>query len=571
MNWIFPSPLPHNPPALAITGKPLPPVLARILFRRGIEDAKAAEAFFTPTSAQLHDPFTMKDMDLAVARLLQARRANERVRVYGDYDVDGTTAVALMMRFLHAWGFQVDYYIPDRYTEGYGLSFKGIEAAVDAGASLMITLDCGIRSTDQVKLATLRKLDIIICDHHQPGDSLPAALAVLNPNRLDCTYPNKHLPGCGVGLKLASALHQTLLKEGFQPAKSGLDPVEAYADLAALAIASDLVPVTGENRTIAALGLNKIRTRPLPGIRALMDLSTQSRSWNMADIVFFLGPHINAAGRLRHGEEAVELLLDDSERSESLASALNELNTERKAIDKNTAAEALALIAADPGFDKRYSTVLAAPHWSKGVIGIVASRVQEQHYRPTIVMTQSNGNWVGSARSVEGFDLYAALETCNPYITQWGGHTHAAGLTVHPERLEAFREAFEQAVAARIQPAQRQPLLRIDEWLRFDEINDDLLKHIESMEPFGPGAMRPVFAAAHVQVQEAVWVKEEHLRLTLEQEGHSLPAIWFFADKAWKEHELAGKSLQLAFQPEQHNWKDQRSIQLKIKDIQLSA
>ncbi|TAE50741.1 MAG: single-stranded-DNA-specific exonuclease RecJ [Bacteroidetes bacterium] len=565
MNWKYIPPASEEDSSELIRqmggAPPFPASLAGILVQRGIRTAAEAAHFFAPRREDFHDPALMRDMDKAVARLLLARERNEHILLYGDYDVDGTSAVALMSLALDRLGFHTSYYIPDRYTEGYGISYVGVDHAASLGASLMISLDCGIKDVEKVRHARLRQLDVIICDHHTPGEELPAALAVLDPRREDCGYPYKELTGCGVALKLLQALVREL-------PGTDLDPLADFADLVTLSIACDLVPITGENRTIAHMGLEKIRSRPLPGIKALMDQSAEARDWDISDLVFFIGPRINAAGRLEHGRQAVEVLLGRSESLSTLAAALAESNDSRKDLDRRLTQEALAKIEADPGFPARSSTVLFDPQWHKGIIGIVASRLIEHHYRPTVLLTLSEGKVVGSARSVPGFDLYAALEACSEHLLQFGGHKYAAGLTLRPEQLEGFRGRFEAVTAASVLPEQKQATLILDARLKFSEIDERLIRILGNMEPFGPENRRPVFEASGVEVLRHQIMKEDHIRFSLRQGGIVLDAVGFNLAAQWRERE--GNRLDIAFQPYLNTWNDQTRITLRLKDFKIA-
>ncbi|MFN0204004.1 MAG: single-stranded-DNA-specific exonuclease RecJ, partial [Bacteroidia bacterium] len=429
MKWI-PTQLPHNQTLQQLandlsTEQPFPIALANILMQRGITTYQQAKNFFVPQKTDLYDPFLMKGMKEATERVLQAKRNHEKVLIYGDYDVDGTTSVALMSLFLQDWKVDFEFYIPDRYTEGYGISFKGIDYAKKIDAKVIISLDCGIKANDKVAYSNEQGIDFIICDHHTPGAELPEALAVLDPLRPDCTYPYKDLSGCGVGLKLAVALTKTFHEAGFELPSPDYDVVDKYCDLVTLSIACDLVSIAGENRILAHYGLRKLRTNPSEGIKAIMNLSKIERKWDINDLVFFVGPRINSAGRLSHAKDAVEVLLGRSEFLSNLASDLHDANDERRNIDTETTTEAVSFIEGDAEYKKKVTTVLYNPNWHKGVIGIVASRLIEKYYRPTILFTLSDGKLVGSARSVAGFDLYAALEQCSEHLVQFGGHKYA--------------------------------------------------------------------------------------------------------------------------------------------------
>ncbi len=544
---------------------PLP--LAEILAQRGITSFAHSKSYFAPDLSQLHDPLLMQDMALAVNRLAEAKEKNEKILVYGDYDVDGTTSVTLMVRFLDSWGFNYDYYIPDRYTEGYGISYVGIDYAKKIGASLFISLDCGIKAVDKIKYANQKGIDVIICDHHTPGEVLPPALAILDPKRSTCPYPFKQLTGCGIGYKLSQAVHEVLVQNGAKPPKGDFDPKIEYLDLVTLSIACDIVPLEGENRTIAYHGLKKLHESPLPGIKAIMNLSDRERSWDISDLVFFIGPHINAAGRLGHAKEAVAVLLGTENGNQQLTSALFDANNARKELDRQITEEALQIIARDATFPQKCTTVLYHQDWHKGVIGIVASRLVEQHYRPTVILTQSGGKLVGSARSVSGFDLYQALEHCTPLLLQFGGHKYAAGLTLKEEVFPDFCRAFDKAVAAQILPEQKSPTLTIDRPLSFSQIDARLVRLLHRMEPFGPKNMRPVFMAKNVEVTDADILKGVHIRFTLKQGGYHFRAIGFNMAQKWKE--LNALHLDIAFQPSFNTWNNRTTIDLKLKDFRL--
>lgn len=539
---------------------PLAPVLAA----RGI-DPDALSEFFHPEKQAITDPFLLKDLPVAADRLLRAHRTREKVLVFGDYDVDGVTAVALMVNFLRENGFQVEFYLPDRYEEGYGLSYKGIDFARKIGASVLVTLDCGIQSVEKVRYANRRALDVIICDHHLPGPVLPPALAVLDPRRADCPYPNKDLTGCGVGLLLCKAI-ETRLSPDLNPDH---DVISRYSDLAALSIACDLVAITGENRTLAARGIQKLRTNPHPGLAAMMQTETQGRTWDISDLVFFVGPRINSAGRLAHAYEAVRLFLPD-EPTDQLAANLSERNEARKGVDRTMTEEALSLLQSDPHYEEKFSTVLFQPHWHKGVIGIVASRVMEHHYRPTIMLTEHEGMVTGSARSVAGFDLYGALEACRGELVQFGGHKFAAGLTMRKEQVPAFQQRFEQEVACRISPELLIPSLSIHALTHFRDLSPRFVDELEALGPFGPGHMRPVFATPEAEVLQVNVMKEHHLRLRLRQDDVIFEAIGFFMAAKWEALRRPGQ-LAVAYQPVMEHWNGESRLRLRLKDITLPA
>ncbi len=568
MIWKYPPVLPpHRIQTLAqslSTSQSFPEALAQILIQRGIQTYEQARKFFVPELKQLHDPFLMQDMTSAVERLVLALDKGEKVLLLGDYDVDGTTSVALWAQVCQDLQIPHLYYIPDRYTEGYGVSYQGIDFAQAEGCTLMITLDCGIKALEQIRYATLKGLDVIICDHHQPGETLPQALAVLDPKRVDDLYPYKELTGCGVGLKLAQALVAQLRTEGFDLPSDDYDPLHSYADLLALSIACDIVPITGENRVLAYLGLQKLRSTPSLGLAALMDQATHDRQWDISDLVFFIGPRINAAGRLEHANAAVEVLLARSENLIELANALQDSNDARKDLDRQMTEEALALIEQTTPSEAA-TTVLYQSHWHKGIIGIVASRLIETYYRPTVLLTASEGKLVGSARSVPGFDLYQALEACDEHILQWGGHKYAAGLTLQPSAFEAFRNQFERVVTQAMAPELKEQALQIDASLPLEAISDRFVRLLNRMEPFGPYNRRPVFQATGIEVLESHILKEKHVRLRLEQNGYRLTAIGFNLAEKWER--LPKGTIDIAFQPVFNTWNNQTRIDLRLRDI----
>lgn len=573
MNWVY-SQLPMDARIQDFANQltksqptfPLP--LANILIQRGIDDYEKAKSFFTIGKQELHDPFLMKDMEEAVNRILQAKEKGEKVLIYGDYDVDGTTSVTLMSLFCEDWQITYDYYVPDRYTEGYGISFKGVEYAKNIGASLIIALDCGIKANDKVKYAQQLGIDFIICDHHTPGKELPAAIAVLDPLREDCPYPFKELSGCGIGLKLATALMIRAKERGIALPYPEYDVVDKFCDLAALSIACDIVPIRGENRAIAFLGLQKIQSEKVsPGIKSIMALSNMERKWDVNDMVFFVGPRINSAGRLTNARHAVEVLMGKGvDTLKQLADDLHTVNDQRRDIDALMTQEALEMIANDQEYTNTASTVLYKPEWNKGVIGIVASRLIEKHYRPTILFTQSEDKLVGSARSVAGFDLYAVLEQCADYMIQFGGHKYAAGMTIKAEDYVVFRKTFDQKVAERILPEQKKPILRIDHGLAFGEINERFIRILQRMEPFGPENLEPVFATKNVEVTDMQVLKDTHIRFVFKQGGITFAAIGFGLAEKYKA--LDAKYLDIAYHLSIKKFQDKTFIQLILKDFQ---
>jgi single-stranded-DNA-specific exonuclease len=551
------------------TQQPFPLPLANILVQRGIESYEAAHRFYAPDKSQIHDPFLMKDMDKAVSRILQARQRNAKILVYGDYDVDGTSAVSLLTLFFNAWGFTFEYYIPDRYKEGYGLSYQGIDYAVEHGFDLIITLDCGIKAVDKVKYAAVKGIEIIICDHHQPGDQLPEALAILDPKRPDCPYPYKELTGCGVGFKLIQALTEKLPEAGFVPPVDFSNPLDEYADLVTLSIACDIVPITGENRVIAYFGLKKLKSDPLSGIKVIMDQDQHNREWEISDLVFFVGPRINAAGRLGDARGAVEVLLGESDNLIDLASALQDSNDARKDLDKQMTDEALLMINGDTTYQGKSTTVLYNPVWHKGVIGIVASRLIEKYYRPTVLLTESEGKLVGSARSVVGFDLYQALEKCNGHLIQFGGHKYAAGLTLKETEFASFAQAFDRVVSSTITPEQKVPVLYIDHLLKFSEIEPRFIRLLNRMGPFGPGNRKPVFMTKRVKVLHTTTMKDIHVRLVLQHENLMLEAVGFNLAEKLSQMPADG-FIDIAYQPIFNTWNQKTKINLRLKDFRPS-
>ncbi|MDQ3046959.1 MAG: single-stranded-DNA-specific exonuclease RecJ, partial [Bacteroidota bacterium] len=465
-------------------------ILASLLVQRGITDYAGAKNFFRPQLKDLHDPFLMKDMDKAIVRLETAIQKNEKILVYGDYDVDGTTAVSLVYSFLKSLpqcaAGQISYYIPDRYAEGYGISFTGIDFAKDNNFSLIIALDCGIKSIDKVSYASERNIDFIICDHHRPGDTLPDAVAVLDPKRDDCSYPFDELCGCGVGFKLVQAYAQ----KNYIP----FEQLSEYLDLTAISIASDLVPIVGENRILCYFGLEQINKSPRRGIKAILELANIKKEVTINELVFTIGPRINAAGRIETGRNAVELLVSETlDHAQTSGRNINITNTERRSLDLTITQHALSMIDNDPELIKRKSTVLFHNEWHKGVIGIVASRLTEKYYRPTIVLTESNGKATGSARSVKDFDVYDAIEACSDLLEQFGGHKYAAGLTLKLENLEAFQKRFEEVVSNTILDHMLIPEIEIDAELDLCNISPKFFRILKQFSPFGPGNPSPVF------------------------------------------------------------------------------
>ena len=540
------------------------PLIATLLAQRGITTFDLAKKFFRPELADLYNPYLMKDMDKAVARIEKAIAANERILVFGDYDVDGTTAVSLVSSYLKSHYPNIATYIPDRYDEGYGISFKGIDFADDNGFSLIIALDCGIKSIDHIAYAKAKNIDFIICDHHRPGNILPDAVAILDPKREDCSYPYDELCGCGVGFKLIQALGQNRGET--------IDDLVQYLDLVATAIAADIVPITGENRVLAYFGLQVINSDPRPGIKALVH-QVKKKVLDITDVVFIISPRINAAGRIKHGNHAVELLTEfNFEQAQQFASEIEQYNSDRKDLDKRITKEAFQQILENQE-EERYSTVVFQEDWHKGVIGIVASRLIETYYRPTLVFTKSGDKYAASARSVKGFDVYNALDACAEHLEQFGGHMYAAGMTLKAENYSAFKNAFEKCVEETILPEMRTPEIEIDAEINFSDITPKLIRILKQFEPYGPQNMTPVFMSSNVTdtgYAKTLGAEDEHLRLFVKQNSsEGLAAIGFGLGKKidlTKNH----NPFQLAYTVCENEWNDKISTQLMLKDIRTN-
>lgn len=543
-------------------------VLASLLVQRGIKTFEEARSFFRPSLDMLHDPFLMADMDKAVERIERAISNGEHILIYGDYDVDGTTAVSLVYSFLRKRYPNVGYYIPDRYDEGYGISYKGIEYAFSNGYTLVIALDCGIKAIEKVNFAKQRKIDFIICDHHLPEDTIPSAVAVLDPKRPDCNYPFKELSGCGVGFKLVQGYCK---KHGIS-----LEDIYTYLDLVAVSIASDIVPVIDENRVLTHFGLKKLNENPSRGLKTIIKFAGIEKSLlAIDDIVFRIGPRINAAGRMEQGKSAVDLLCaEDDATAYEMASIVNSCNNDRKNVDRNITHEALRLIASDPKMQNRKTTVLFNPSWHKGVVGIVASRLIETYYRPTVILTESNGFATGSARSVPGFDLYQAVESCADLLENFGGHMYAAGLTMKPENVPTFIERFEDIVSRQIDPELLIPSITIDAQIDFADINDKFFRILQQFQPFGPGNMAPVFASHNIfdtGESRLVGPDKEHIKISLIQESVSKPLDGIAFQMA--EHYSfirKGNPFSVCYSIGENTFRGTTSIQLRIRDIQHS-
>ncbi|MFN4027373.1 MAG: single-stranded-DNA-specific exonuclease RecJ [Flavobacterium sp.] len=561
MRWTLqPKPSPEKVKALAAELN-VAELIAMLLVQRGIETYEAARQFFRPSLSDLHDPYLMKDMDKAVARIEAAIANAENILVFGDYDVDGTTAVSLVSSYLKSFYPNVATYIPDRYNEGYGVSYQGIDFADDNGFTLIIALDCGIKSIDHVAYAKEKQIDFIICDHHRPGDTLPEAVAVLDPKRADCDYPYDELCGCGVGFKLIQALAQNR--------NQTVEDLLPYLDLVATAIAADIVPITGENRVLAKFGLEVINSNPRPGIKALVQ-NVKKKTLTITDVVFIIAPRINAAGRIKHGNEAVALLTEyDLEQAEFFASEIEQHNSDRKDLDKQITAEALSQIT-ENNETKKFTTVVYQENWHKGVIGIVASRLTETYYRPTIVFTKSGDKLAASARSVKDFDIYNALEACAAHLEQFGGHMYAAGMTLKEENYAAFKEAFERTVEETIHPNLLTPEITVDAEINLTDINEKLIRILNQFEPFGPQNMTPVFMTKGLKdsgYAKGIGSEEDHLKLYVKQ--NNSPGFGAIGFGLGKKLDLVKnqQSFDAVYCIDENEFNGKVSVQLRLKDL----
>ena len=536
--------------------------LCKILVSRGFDTFEKAKSYFRPQLSELHSPWLMKDMQKAVDRISSAISNNEKILVYGDYDVDGTTSVASMFQFIYSIYKNVEYYIPHRYREGYGVSKQGIDYAKENGFNLIISLDCGIKSVELVAYSNSLDIDFIICDHHLPDDEIPAAAAILNPKQKDCNYPYKELCGCGVGFKLMTALAETYNL----PDESYL----CYLDLLATAIAADIVPMTGENRIMAYYGLQKVNKNPCVGIRALMELSGMQKEMFISNLVFMIAPRVNAAGRMDDAKKAVQLFIEkDTSKAAEIAELLHIDNTERRTADTTITEEAFAMIE-NCNLAKRHSTVLYQEHWHKGVVGIVASRLIDTYYRPTVVLTRSGDVAAGSARSVPGFNLYEAIHACREYLIGYGGHFAAAGMTLLPENVEAFSNKFEQVVKDTIHPDSLVPELTIDAVINFSELNMTFYNIVKQMEPYGPENLRPVFLVKNViDSGHSSLLKEQHIRFSLKENNCSFKGIGFNMPDKFPLIE-SKQPLDVVFTLEENEWNGQTYLRLKVCDARLS-
>ena len=540
------------------------PILCRLLQERGINTAAEAKRFFRPQLSELHDPFLMKDMDRAVERLNQAMGRKERILVYGDYDVDGTTAVTLVYKFLQQFYSNIDYYIPDRYNEGYGVSQKGVDYAYETGVKLVIVLDCGIKAVEEIGYAKSKGIDFIICDHHVPDEVLPPAVAILNPKRFDSTYPYSHLSGCGVGFKFMQAF---ALNNGIDV--SQLTPL---LDLVAVSIASDIVPVMGENRILAYHGLRQLNSNPSVGLKAIIDVCGLSeREINMSDIVFKIGPRINASGRIQNGKEAVDLLIEkDFQTALEKSNLINKYNETRKDLDKNMTEEANRIVDNLESLDQQRSIVIYNEAWHKGVIGIVASRLTEIYYRPTVVLTRTENMATGSARSVSGFDVYKAIEHCRDLLENFGGHTYAAGLSMKVENVAEFTRRFEEYVTEHILPEQTNATIDINAQLDFRDITPKFFFDLKKFSPFGPDNLKPIFATLNVYdygTSKVVGRDQEHIKLELvDNKSNNVMNGIAFGQSSQARYIKTKQSFNICYTIEENTHK-RGDIQLQIEDI----
>ncbi|MDR1763198.1 MAG: single-stranded-DNA-specific exonuclease RecJ [Dysgonamonadaceae bacterium] len=549
----------------------LSPAVCQLMVQRGITTEKDVQQFLNPTLRGLHDPFLFPDMRKAIDRLNEALGNKERIMVYGDYDVDGTTAVALVYKFLaqNTWSSNLEYYIPDRYNEGYGISDRGIDYAHEKGISLIIALDCGIKAVEKIARAKTLGIDFIICDHHKPDEVLPEAVAILDAKRDDSEYPYEHLSGCGVGFKFMQAF---AISNDIDFAR-----LRQMLDFVAVSIASDIVPITGENRIMAAYGLKQLTRNPSKGLKGIINICGLSgKEVTISDVVFKIGPRINASGRMMNGVEAVELLLADDTASAKIKSAnIDQYNDERRELDKKTTDEAYALIDENPGYENRKILVVCNKEWQKGVIGIVASRLTEKYYKPAIVLTESNGYISGSARSVTGFDIYRAIESCKDILVNFGGHTFAAGITIEEQNLEEFKKRLEAFAEENMLEEQQTPSLDIDLALKFNEINQKLVTDIKKMNPFGPDNLKPTFCTFGVRdagTSKLVGKELEHIKLDLTDGTTEEPmSAIAFGMHEYNDYIKSGKPFDVCYTIEENTYNGKTSIQLQIKDIRISG
>ncbi len=543
-------------------------VSASILVRRGLKTPEAAREFISPKLGNLLDPFLMKDMDKAVDRLRRAIESKEKILIYGDYDVDGTTAVALVYRFLHKRYMNIDFYIPDRYTEGYGVSFQGVDYAAEKGCTLIIALDCGIRNNKQVDYATEKGIDFIVCDHHLPGAEMPKALAVLDPQQVDCPFPCKGLSGCGVGFCFMQAYSQ---KMGI-----GTENLMPLLELTAMSIASDVVPIVEENRILAYHGLRMINSTPSVGVASLLQKADLKVGKVMiSDLVYRVGPRLNACGRVKSGRDAVELLIaEDAEQANRISDSINEYNSDRQELDRQISAEALKMLEADTDNAKRSTNVVCGKGWHKGIVGIVASRLIESYFRPTIVLTEFDGVISGSARSVAGFDIHTAISSCQDLLENFGGHQFAAGLSMKAENYPAFRERFDTYVREHILPEQKYPTILVERELAIRDITPQFYNLLQHLEPFGPGNPNPVFVTQGVRNNKgtrAVGKSAEHLKLDVTDNGIDAISGIAFTKGKYANPLLAGERMDLCYTVDKNVFRDMVSLQLNVQDIHYSS
>ena len=544
------------------------PILGRLLAQRGVKSKEEARTFFNPRLDDLYDPFLMVGMREAVNRIIKSIKEEEKILIYGDYDVDGTTSVALVYSFLREFHSPIDFYIPDRYDEGYGVSYKGIDFAAEQGVGLVIALDCGIKAVDKIEYARGKGVEFIICDHHTPGELLPDAVACLDPKRADCRYPEENLSGCGVGFKMLQGFCE---EQGISKEK-----LYKYLDLVVVSIASDIVPITGENRILADMGLRKLNENPGTGLKSIIRVAGMSgRELTISDIIFKIGPRINAAGRIESGKDAVQLLVsEDENQAYGMSRTINECNETRKDLDRNITQEALKLLDGSHPDRDRKTTVLFQPEWHKGVIGIVASRLTETYYRPTVVLTASKGMVTGSARSVDGYDLYRAIEACQDLLENFGGHTYAAGLTLKPENINAFTERFEKVVADTIRPDQMVPQIEVDAEISLSDITSQFFKNLKRFRPYGPGNLKPVFVTRDVYdfgTSKVVGKEKEHLKLEMiESTSPTIVKGIAFGKGHLLKRIKESQPFDICYTIEESVYDEHLPLQLMVKDIKFS-
>jgi len=566
-NWIIKSKGEQNYINILTKELNVSEAIANMLVQRGITTFDEAKNFFRPKFDDLHDPFLMKDMEKAIERLEKAIENNEKILVYGDYDVDGTTSVALVYSYLKNILKNIDYYIPDRYNEGYGISYKGIDYAEEKNQTLIIALDCGIKAVEKIDYANKKNIDFIICDHHNPGDKIPDAVAILDPKRTDCDYPFDGLSGCGVGFKMLQAYSQK---------KDTLNDLWPFLDLVAVSIAADIVPVTGENRTLAHFGLKQLNKNPRVGLKSILDFAgILHKEKGISDCVFKIGPRINAAGRVESGNSAVKLLVAENEQfAFDMSSKINKLNEERQGLDRNITKEALEMIDSDKYLQEKKSNVLFKNDWHKGVIGIVASRVIEKYFKPTIILTESKGKATGSARSINDFNLYDAINECSDLLESFGGHKHAAGLTLKLENLDEFIDNFEKVVANKITKEQLTPQIVIDAEIKFSEITDKFYRIIKQFAPFGPGNMSPVYKTNNVADAgntKIVGKDNDHLKFDLIDESNNrIQGIGFGMAKYYKYFKQK-KKIDICYSIDENEFLGKTSLQLRIKGVKINS